>query len=174
MARIQFENVADRSDDELVFVREIKAVEAVDELRAVRHRDFFRMAVKNVQRHAAEHRVPQCGHLLKLVAWSRFTSGTVPWTPLIHHELHLMLPVKLAQDLPVAPNQTLHAVAFAEQFVPIDGVELYGFTFAGNPLLGFAAAQVPRVMVQSDAVNAAQFSWPFTQHFFQKLSGPLP
>src|SRR5438270_13727635 len=116
MARIQFENVAYRSDDELVFMREIKAVQAVDELRAVRHRDFFRMAVKNVQRHAAEHRVPQCGHLLKLVAWSRFTSGTVPWAPLIHHELHAMLAIKLVQDLPLVPNQSLHEVDFADLF----------------------------------------------------------
>jgi len=38
--RVEFENAADGSDDEAVFVCEIKAVETVDELRAIGHGDF--------------------------------------------------------------------------------------------------------------------------------------
>ncbi len=59
MARVEFEHVADGRNQELAFVGEIQAVQAVDKLRAIRHSHFFRISVEDIERHSAQHRGPR-------------------------------------------------------------------------------------------------------------------
>ena len=61
MRRVHLKNVVHRRSDETVFVREEQRIQAIDQLRAIRHCDFVRMPIKNIQSHRAEHRVPVPG-----------------------------------------------------------------------------------------------------------------
>ena len=124
MARVQLEHAADRRDYKLILVRQIQAVQAIDKLGAIGHCDFFRMAIEDVERHSAEHSVAQSRSLFECIARSRFAARAIPRTPLIHDQLHMMMAINFTKDLPMAGYQTLHALAFAEQFIPIHGLEL--------------------------------------------------
>ena len=52
------------------------------------HRDLFGMAVEGVERHSAEDRVAQGGHLLELITRSRLAARTVPRAPFVDHQLY--------------------------------------------------------------------------------------
>src|SRR5260370_11714606 len=101
MGGVHGEYVAHRRDAALVFVAQIQTVQAVDQLRAVAHGDFFRMAVEDIERHAAEHRVAQGGHLLELIAGSGLAAGLVPGTPFVDDQLDRVTGVLFGQGLPV-------------------------------------------------------------------------
>ena len=69
MRCIHSKYVAHRRDAKLVSVSQIQAVEAIDELSAIDHRGFFRIAIEDVEGHSAEHCVAQSRNLLELIAW---------------------------------------------------------------------------------------------------------
>ena len=96
MARIEFKHPANWRNHEFIFVREVQVVQTVDELRAVRHGNFLGMPVENIERHTAEHGVPQRGDLFQQVAGSGFASRTIPRTPFVHDQLDAMVTVKFA------------------------------------------------------------------------------
>ena len=65
MSGIHFEYMADRGYTEFVFMRQIETVQAIDQLRAIGHGHFFRMAVEDIQRHCRKDRVAQRGSLFE-------------------------------------------------------------------------------------------------------------
>jgi len=112
--RVKFKGATDGGDDEAVFVREIEAVEAVDELRAIGHGDFFRMTIEDVEVHAAEDGVAERRHLFENVAGSCFAAGLIPGTPFVDDELDVMLGIEFAHHLPMAFDHGFDAVTFAQ------------------------------------------------------------
>ena len=48
-----------------------------------------------------------------------------------------------------------HAIAFAQQFVPVDRIEIQGVAFAFIPILCLPAAQVPCVVMQRQPINTS-------------------
>ena len=54
VAGVEIENMANRGDDEAVFVSEIETVEAVDELGAIGHDHLVGVTVEYVERHRTE------------------------------------------------------------------------------------------------------------------------
>ena len=73
--------MADRGDAELIFVRQVKTVQAIDQLSAVGHRHFFGMTVEGVERHPAENGVAQGRNLFQLVARRQFAAGADTMDP---------------------------------------------------------------------------------------------
>ena len=159
---------------EAVFVRQIEAIQTVDQLRAIRHGNFFRMAVEKVERHPAEHRIAQRRQLLELISWRGLASRPVPRPPLIHHQLHQMLRIFLAHDLPVTVDQPFHAVAFAKQFIPVHGIEGESIALALHPVARAAPAQVPGIMMQCPSVKATQRKSAFARDFLEETASPGP
>jgi len=80
-------------DAELVFVREVQAVEQLISCAQFPHRDLFWMTIEDVQRHAAETASRRVGHLLQLVAGCGFAPGAVPRSPFVDHELQPSAPI---------------------------------------------------------------------------------
>ena len=114
MCRVHVEHVADRGDAELIFVRQVEAVQTVDQLGTVGHRDFFRVLVEQIQRHPAEDRVAQGWSLLQDVARRHLATGPIPRTPFIHHQLNVVFTIDLAHDLPVSGDQRFHHFALPQ------------------------------------------------------------
>ncbi len=123
--------------------------------------------------HAAENRVAESRHLLENVARTRLAAGSVPGAPLVHHQFDVMLVVNLAHDLPVPGNETLHAVAFAEKFIPLHRLKIDCVAFALHPVLGLAT-EVPSVVMQCQAIDSAQRVRPFSNNFLKKTARPTP
>jgi hypothetical protein len=117
------ENMTDRCDAEFVSVSEVKTVEAVDELCAIGHSHLLRMAIEKIERHPGENGIAQCGHLFEEVAGSGFRAGAVSRAPLVDDQFDAMRGVEFAHNLPVFVDQRFHAIAFAQQFVPINRIE---------------------------------------------------
>src|ERR1700685_4063703 len=82
--------------------------------------------------------------------------------------------VELSHDLPMPIDQRLHAVAFAQQFIPVHGIELEGIAFTFFPILGPPPAEIPRVMMQCPTVNGPELAWALAENFFKKTPRPLP
>src|SRR6266567_253662 len=131
------------------------------------------MAVENVQGHAAEYRVAESRHLLDDVTGSRFAAGLVPGTPFVHNQLDVMLLVNFAHHLPVAGYERLHAVAFAEKFVPLHRLEVDGIAFTLHPVLG-PATEIPGVVMERQAIDSPQFAGSFPDNLFKKTASPAP
>ena len=90
VSAVHSENMAHRSYAEFIFVSKVKTVQTINQLRRTGERDFFRMAVEDIEGHRAEYGVSESGSLLKKVAGSELTAGAIPKAPLVHHELYLM------------------------------------------------------------------------------------
>src|SRR6476469_7439893 len=112
MSGVDSEDMPDGRHHKPVLVRHVEAVQAVDELRAIYHRDFLRMTIEDVEGHGAEYGVAQGGHLLQLIARSSFTAGPVPWTPFVHNQLYHVVRILLAHDLPMRLDQIFDALPF--------------------------------------------------------------
>src|SRR5205085_1396694 len=91
MGSVHTEDVSYRRNDEFILMREVQAVQTVDQLRARSHRYFLGMTVEGIQRHATEYRIPQRDHLLQLISGSHFAAGTIPRSPFVHDQLHPVL-----------------------------------------------------------------------------------
>ena len=174
MIRIHRKDVTDGRDAKLVLVRQIQTVQAIDELGTIGHRHFFRVAIKDVQCHSAEDGISQGRYLLKLVGRRSFAAGPVPWSPFVDHEFDAVLRIEFAHDLPMSGDKALHAVALAQQFVPVDGFELEGISLALHPILRGATAQIPGIVVKGHAVDGAQLPFSFLEDLFQKTTRPVP
>ena len=134
-------------DAKLVFVSQIQAVEAIDELGAVGHGDLLRMTVEDVQGHSTKHRVPQSRNLFQLVAWSYFAAGAIPGSPLINDKFDGMARIGFSHDMPMPVDERFHVLPFAQQLIPLYGVELESIALALYPVLGPSAAYIPGVVV---------------------------
>src|SRR5580698_5131463 len=132
------------------------------------------MAIKNVERHAAENGVAQSRHLFDLISGRGLTAGAIPRAPFIDHQFYLVFGIMLAHDLPVALYQRFHHIALAEKFVPIDVVKFKRVTFALIPITGAPAAQVPRIIMKRKSVDIAQIFLVLADDFFEETSRPLP
>src|SRR5215831_2406281 len=114
MSSVDRKYVSYRGHDEAVFMSQIKTIQTIDQLRTIRHRNFLRMAVKDVERHAAENGVAKRRHLLQLITGRGLASRLVPRTPLVHDQFDRVLRVFLAHDLPVSFDESFHAIPFAQ------------------------------------------------------------
>src|SRR5258705_13088832 len=132
------------------------------------------MTIEDVEGHPTEHCIAQGGYLLELVGRSCLVAGTIPGTPFVYDELDVVLLVKFAHDLPVAGDEAFHSIAFAQEFIPVDRVELESVSFALDPILGGAAAQIPGIVMKRHTVDRAQLSSALLEDFFQEAAGPVP
>src|SRR5256885_363540 len=132
------------------------------------------MPVKNVQGHATEHGIPQRGSLLENVPWRGLAPGTVPRTPLIDDELDAVLTVKFTHDLPVPCNEAFHALAFAQNLVPVHGIKLNCVPFSLFPIVRTPTTEIPSVMVKRPTVDAAQLRRPLANNFLEEAARPAP
>src|SRR5215471_12679488 len=114
MRCVHFEDVSNWSYDELVFMSQVQAIEAIHELGTICHCHLFRMPVEGIERHAAEDGVAQRGHLLQDVAGRCFRTGLVPRSPLIHNQLDVTSTIELAHNLPMTADQILHAISLLQ------------------------------------------------------------
>src|SRR5271170_7310209 len=105
MPGIHSKNMTYWSYTELIFMSQVKAVQAIDQLRRTCQCDFFRMPVEHVERHGTKHSVPERGGLFEKVFWGELTARTIPWSPFIDHQLHFMPRIKLAHRFPVTFNE---------------------------------------------------------------------
>src|SRR6267378_33220 len=105
------------------------------------------MAIEDVEGHAAEDGVAQRDHLLDKIAGSGFAAGFVPGAPFVDDELYGVIGIFFGKSLPVIRDHGFDALAFAEEFVPVDGIELEGVPFSFEPILRTAAAEIPGVMM---------------------------
>ncbi len=83
MRRIHLEDMADWSHAEALFMRQIQAIETIDQLRATGDPNFFRMSIEGIEGHPAENCISQRGRLFELIGRSESTAWTVPRPPLI-------------------------------------------------------------------------------------------
>src|SRR6266404_8362320 len=109
------------------------------------------MAIENIEGHAAEDGVAQGDHLLEKIAGSCFAAGLVPRAPFVDDELDGVIGIFFGESLPVIVDHGFHALAFAEKFVPVDGIELEGVPFSFEPILRATATKIPGVMMQRKA-----------------------
>src|SRR4051812_18544828 len=174
MGSVHGKHVSDGRHHKTILVGKVETIETVDELSAVCHGDFVGMAVENVEGHSTEDSVAQGRHLLQLVARGSLAARTVPRAPLIHYEFHPVLGILLTDDLPMASDEVLHAIALMQQFVPVDRVEIQRVSFAFIPVLRPTAAEIPGVVMESEAVHGAQQPFPLPHDLFEETAGPSP
>src|SRR5882672_10801707 len=166
--------MANRCNYEAIFVSEIQTVQAVDELRAVGHVKLAGVAIKNIQSHGAEHRVPQRWSLLEDVPWRCFAPGPVPRAPLVHDEFDAVLSIELTDDLPVSQDQSLHAFTLTQNLVPVHEIKLNCVTLSFFPIGCSPPAKIPCVMVKRPTVDAAELRGPFANHLLEEAASPVP
>src|ERR1700675_4731730 len=132
------------------------------------------MTIEKVQCHSAEHGIAESRKLLQLIAGRQFTAGAIPRAPFIDDQFYGMAGIRFAHNLPVSVDERLHALAFAQQLIPIDGVELGRVAFPLCPVLRCSPAEIPRVMMKRQAVNLAKLPAALAQDFLQELASPIP
>src|SRR5215831_16968230 len=132
------------------------------------------MTIEDVESHAAKHRIAQCGHLLENIAGGCFRSRFVPGTPFIDHQLDMTLLIKLAHYMPMTLDESFHALAFAQQLIPVDRIKVERIALAFFPILSAPAAQVPGIVMKSHAINSAQLFGTLAHNLFQEAASPLP
>src|SRR5437660_612756 len=124
------------------------------------------MAIEDVEGHAAKDGVTQSDHLLEKIAGSCFAAGLVPGAPFVDDELNGVIGIFFGESLPVIVDHGFDALAFAEEFVPVDGIELEGVTFSFEPILRATPAKIPGVMMQRKAVDGTNLRFAFADEFF--------
>src|ERR1035438_4836937 len=132
------------------------------------------MAIEGVQRHAAEYRIPQCRHLLQLIASGRLAARPIPGSPFVDNQLYPVLGIFLSHDLPVAIDKPLHAVPLTHELIPIRIIKLESIALALNPILRLPAAQVPGVMVEGPPIDGAKLPSSLASDFLEETSSPSP
>ena len=85
-----------------------------------------------------------------------------------------MIVIELAHDLPVPVNQRLHAIALAQQFIPVHSIELEGLSFSLHPILSAPTAEIPCVVMQCPTENRPDLPAAFAGEFFEEAARPLP
>src|SRR5277367_3659968 len=98
------------------------------------------MAIEGIEGHAAEYGIAQSRRLFELISSSLFRAGAIPGSPFVDYQFDRVIGVEFSHDLPMPSDQRFHAVAFAQQFVPIDAVEVESVTFSLLPILSATAA----------------------------------
>ena len=68
----------------------------------------------------------------------------------------MVLLVDLTHHLPMAFDEPLHAIPFAQQLIPVHGIEVQSIALALHPILGTSAAEIPGIVVERQAVDSAQ------------------
>lgn len=101
MRGIHLENVIDPRHQEFIAVGKEQAIEAVDELRAIGHRNFVGIAIENVEHGGDHYRVALRDHLPDDMGRSDFGTMLVPGPPFIHDELDAFLRIEFIHRLPV-------------------------------------------------------------------------
>src|SRR5262249_11501962 len=96
----------------------------------------------------------------------------VPGAPFVDHQLHPPATIELAHDVPVAGDQAFHFVGLVEQLVPLVRRELYRVAFAGIPVGGGTAADVPGIVMQRPAPETAQLPFTFFQQRGEEFARP--
>ena len=118
MCGIHLEDMKDRRHCEAVTHCQEGSVDVIDELRCVRHRHFVGVAVEDIECDARNESVAKRGEVCEKVtgidAWISF----VPSTPLVDDELYTVFRIDLPHDLPMIPDEFLHAISFGEELVP--------------------------------------------------------
>src|ERR1700680_1240349 len=82
------EDVTHRRHTKLVLMAQIEAVQTIDQLGTIRHRDLLWVTVEDVQRHPTENRIAQCGYLFQLISRCSFAARSIPGAPFVDHELY--------------------------------------------------------------------------------------
>ena len=123
----------------MIFVRQVQGVEAVDQLRAVGHGHLFRVAVEHIQIHRGKDRVAQRGRLFKEIPGRGFRTAAIPRPPFVDNQFDAVRGIGFAHDAPVVFDERFHALAFAQQLVPV-----HGSNRKASPLLSSQPAILPR------------------------------
>ena len=89
-------------------------MQAIDELRRVRHGHFVRMPLEGVQREAGKKRIPEREHLRKTVPRADLRPRAVPGTPFVDNQLDVVVWVRFRHDRPVIAKDRVHRVALGE------------------------------------------------------------
>src|SRR5580700_5426620 len=98
-------------------------MDAIDGLCHIRHRNLIRVPVKNVERDGCMQRIPKRERLTEQISRTDFLPAPVPYTPLVDHQLCVVLGIVFADRLPVFLDDTLGPQAFADHVVPSTSVE---------------------------------------------------
>src|SRR5215510_8498874 len=102
MSGVHVEHVSNRSDTEPIFLCQVKAIQAIDELGTVCHCDLLGMLVKDIESHRTENGISQSRDLFQNVAGCRLTARSIPRSPLIHNQLDLVFAINFPHNLPMA------------------------------------------------------------------------
>src|SRR5690348_17420179 len=93
-------------------------MDVIDKLRCVCHRDLVRVPVEDIECYARNECVAKCREVSEEITGVDTWISFVPSTPLIDDELDTVFRIDLAHDLPVIPDEFLHAISFRQEFVP--------------------------------------------------------
>ena len=74
----------------------------------------------------------------------------------------------------MAFDEAFHEIALLEQFIPVHGFELDGISISGGSDLRYAAAEVPGIVMQGQAINPGTMIRAFASDFFKKGASPIP
>src|ERR1043166_1874433 len=84
-----------------------------------------------------------------------------------------MLPIVFAHDGPVFVDERLHAIGIAQEFVVLRVVELQRVTFCGEPIVGFAKAKIPRIVMQAPAEETIKEATIFLGYLRKESTRPV-
>src|SRR5450631_3259060 len=132
-------------------------MDAIDGLRHIRHRNLIRVPVKDVERDGRMERIPKRERLAEQIRRTDFLPAPVPDTPLVDHQLSVVLGIVFADRLPMLLDDSLGPQAFADHVVPSTSVERSYFLGAVSKVCVVVHRQTiyPRVVTVLHGVKEA-------------------
>src|SRR5947209_19382029 len=110
MWRVHLEDMKHRSDGELLFTRNKRRMDIVDELGGVGHCYFIRVTIKDVESNSRDQCISQgreiCPEIARIDRWI----GMVPGAPFIDDQLDPVFTARLAPTPPVVLYSLLQSL----------------------------------------------------------------
>src|SRR5229473_1753024 len=139
-------------------------MDRVDELGYVGHGDFVCVAVEGIQIYSRNQCITQRAWICPKIGFRHAFVSFVPRAPFINNELDLSPGINLAHYGPVIVDERLHAIGFAQQFIPFIRRVLSRDFFSG------AAA----VVMKPPTIEIAKKVLPFLSQLGEEPACPTP
>src|SRR6266849_7701583 len=139
-------------------------MDRVDELGYVGHGDFVCVAVEGIHIYSRNQCITQRAWICPKIGFRHAFVSLVPRAPFINNELDLSPGINLAHYGPVIVDERLHAIGFAQQFIPFIRRVLSRDFFSG------AAA----VVMKPPTIEIAKKVLPFLSQLGEEPACPTP
>src|SRR5712692_11128323 len=139
-------------------------MDRVDELGYVGHGDFVCVAVEGIQIYSRNQCITQRAWICPKIGFRHAFVSFVPRAPFINNELDLPASINLAHYGPVIVDERLHAIGFAQQFIPFIRRVL------SRDFLSGAAA----IVMKPPTIEIAKKVFAFLSQLGEKAARPTP